>query len=43
MREKKRREASGFGFTEIQLNESEHAAECVQVHHGGRERWKGGV
>lgn len=31
MREKKRREATGFGFTETQLNEGEQAAESVQV------------
>ncbi len=40
MREKKRREATGFGFTEMQLNEGEHAAESVQVHHRERKRWK---
>lgn len=33
MREKKRGEATGFGFTEMQLNEREHAAESAQVHH----------
>lgn len=32
MREKKRSEATGLGFTEIQLNEGEHAA----AHQRGR-------